>query len=398
MNREDFPILNNDIVYLDSGATTLKPKCVIDSVVDYYSNYSANAHRGDYDISLRVNMVYEGVRGKVKDFINASLCEEIIFTKGTTESLNMVIFGYMAKYLKSGDEVLISKSEHASNILPWMILKEKIGIEVNYIDLDENHSLKVDNVKKSISSKTKVISLAHITNVIGDVRDIDAIGEICKENNILFVVDGAQSVGHRKIDVIKSNISFLAFSAHKMLGPTGVGVLYGRKELLEDMDVLEFGGGMNTFFESDCSYELKELPWKFEAGTQNIAGVIGLGSAIDYLNSVGLDNIHEHEVELKKYAISEIEKIPNINLYNKDSDSGIIVFNINNVFSQDTAVFLNRFNICVRSGNHCAKLLKDEIGITNTCRASLYIYNTKSDIDKLVEALKRQDEVYDNII
>lgn len=398
MNREDFPILNNDIVYLDSGATTLKPKCVIDSVVDYYSNYSANAHRGDYDISLRVNMVYEGVRGKVKDFINASLCEEIIFTKGTTESLNMVIFGYMAKYLKSGDEVLISKSEHASNILPWMILKEKIGIEVNYIDLEENHSLKVDNVKKSISSKTKVISLAHITNVIGDVRDIDAIGEICKENNILFVVDGAQSVGHRKIDVIKSNISFLAFSAHKMLGPTGVGVLYGRKELLEDMDVLEFGGGMNTFFESDCSYELKELPWKFEAGTQNIAGVIGLGSAIDYLNSVGLDNIHEHEVELKKYAISEIEKIPNINLYNKDSDSGIIVFNINNVFSQDTAVFLNRFNICVRSGNHCAKLLKDEIGITNTCRASLYIYNTKSDIDKLVEALKRQDEVYDNII
>lgn len=398
MNREDFPILNNDIVYLDSGATTLKPKCVIDSVVDYYSNYSANAHRGDYDISLRVNMVYEGVRGKAKDFINASLCEEIIFTKGTTESLNMVIFGYMAKYLKSGDEVLISKSEHASNILPWMILKEKIGIEVNYIDLDENHSLKVDNVKKSISSKTKVISLAHITNVIGDVRDIDAIGEICKENNILFVVDGAQSVGHRKIDVIKSNISFLAFSAHKMLGPTGVGVLYGRKELLEDMDVLEFGGGMNTFFESDCSYELKELPWKFEAGTQNIAGVIGLGSAIDYLNSVGLDNIHEHEVELKKYAISEIEKIPNINLYNKDSDSGIIVFNINNVFSQDTAVFLNRFNICVRSGNHCAKLLKDEIGITNTCRASLYIYNTKSDIDKLVEALKRQDEVYDNII
>lgn len=398
MNREDFPILNNDIVYLDSGATTLKPKCVIDSVVDYYYNYSANAHRGDYDISLRVNMVYEGVRGKVKDFINASLCEEIIFTKGTTESLNMVIFGYMAKYLKSGDEVLISKSEHASNILPWMILKEKIGIEVNYIDLDENHSLKVDNVKKSISSKTKVISLAHITNVIGDVRDIDAIGEICKENNILFVVDGAQSIGHRKIDVIKSNISFLAFSAHKMLGPTGVGVLYGRKELLEDMDVLEFGGGMNTFFESDCSYELKELPWKFEAGTQNIAGVIGLGSAIDYLNSVGLDNIHEHEVELKKYAISEIEKIPNINLYNKDSDSGIIVFNINNVFSQDTAVFLNRFNICVRSGNHCAKLLKDEIGITNTCRASLYIYNTKSDIDKLVEALKRQDEVYDNII
>lgn len=398
MNRSDFPILDSNIIYFDNGATTLKPRSVINSVVDYYSNYSSNAHRGDYDISLKVDMAYEGVRGKVKEFINAKRCEEIVFTSGTTSSLNMVIFGYMAKFLKAGDEVLISKSEHASNVLPWMILEEKIGIVVKYIELDDDYSLKVESVKKSITEKTKVISLAHITNVIGDVRDIEAIGALCKEHNILFVVDAAQSIGHKQIDVEKCNISFLAFSGHKMLGPTGIGVLYGKYDLLNEMDVLVYGGGMNAFFEADFSYELKEVPWKFEAGTQNIAGVIGLGSAIDYINKIGLEAIHEYEMELKKFAVSELEKIPNITLYNKETESGIVVFNIDKVFSQDTAVFLNRFNICVRSGNHCAKILKDEIGITNTCRASFYFYNTKEEILKLVEALKRQDEVYDNII
>jgi len=398
MNRGDFPLLSKDIIYFDNGATTLKPRSVIDSIVDYYSKYSANAHRGDYDISLKVDIAYEGVRGKVKDFINASRCEEIVFTKGTTESLNMIVFGYMLNHLKKGDEVLISKSEHASNILPWMILEEKIGIVVKYVELDSDYSLSVDKIKSNITSKTKVISLAHITNVIGDIRDIDIIGEICKEKNILFVVDAAQSIGHIKVDVQKSNISFLAFSAHKMLGPTGVGVLYGRYDLLEELDVLEFGGGMNAFFESDCSYELKEIPWKFEAGTRNIAGVIGLGAAIDYINSIGLEKIHEYEVELKNFAISELKKVPNINIYNENTESGILVFNIDKVFSQDTAIFLNRFNICVRSGNHCAKILKDEIGITNTCRASFYFYNTKEEVLKLVNALNRQDEVYDNII
>lgn len=398
MNRNDFPILDSGIIYLDNGATTLKPKCVIDSVVDYYSNYSANAHRGDYDISLKVDMTYEGVRGKVKDFINANKDEEIVFTSGTTESLNMVVFGYMAKVLKAGDEVLISKSEHASNVLPWLILKERIGIVVKFIELDDNYCLTIESLNKSITDRTKVISLAHITNVIGDVRDIETIGNICREKDILFVVDGAQSIGHKKIDVEKCNVSFLAFSGHKMLGPTGIGVLYGKYDLLNEMDTLKYGGGMNAFFEADSSYELKDVPWKFEAGTQNIAGVIGLGKAIDYLNSIGLDKIHEYELELKRYAISELEKIPNITIYNKNTDSGIVVFNIDRVFSQDTAVFLNRFNICVRSGNHCAKILKDEIGITNTCRASFYFYNTKEDVLRLVEALKRQEEVYDNII
>ena len=398
MNREDFPMLKSGIIYFDNGATTFKPKCVIDSVVDYYSNYSSNSHRGDYDISLRVDSVYEGVREKVKFFINASRVEEIVFTSGTTSSLNMVVFGYMAKYLKEGDEVLLSKSEHASNVLPWIALSEKIGIVIKYVPLEEDYSLSVDRIRSCISSKTKVISLAHVSNVIGDVRDIEAIGKICLDNDILFVLDAAQSVGHRKIDVQKCNISFLAFSGHKMLGPTGIGVLYGKYDLLKSLDVINFGGGMNSFFEDNNSYELKEVPWKFEAGTQNIAGVIGLGSAIDYLNKIGLDKIFEHEYKLKCFAISEMEKIPNIKIYNKNSKSGNIVFNIDKVFSQDTAIFLNQFNICVRSGNHCAKLLKDEIGINNTCRVSFYFYNTEEEVLELIRALKRQDEVYDNII
>lgn len=398
MNREDFPILETGIIYFDNGATTMKPKCVVDKVVEYYTEYTSNAHRGDYDTSLRVDKEYESVRTKVKNLINAAKDEEIVFTKGTTESLNTIVFGYMQKILKKNDEVLISKSEHASNVLPWMILKEKIGIEVKYVDLDENYAVTVENVKRAITDKTKVISLAHVTNVIGDIRDIVEIGKIAKENNILFVVDAAQSIGHVKIDVQKANIDFLGFSAHKMLGPTGIGVLYGKYELLNETDTLEYGGGMNAFFESDCSYELKEVPWKFEAGTQNIAGVIGMGRAIDYILKIGLDKIHEHELELKKYAVSELKKVPNIKIYNENTDSGIIAFNIDKVFSQDTAIFLNRFNICVRSGNHCAKILKDEIGITNTCRTSFYVYNTKEEVDKLIEALKRQDEVYDNIV
>lgn len=398
MNRDDFPILNTGVTYFDNGATTMKPVSVIKGVVEYYAKYTANAHRGDYDLSVKVDSLYEGVRSKVKKLIKANRDEEIVFTSGTTDSLNMIVFGYMASHLRAGDEVLISKGEHASNILPWMVLEKKIGIVVKYIPLDENYELTLENVKRSISAKTKVISIAHISNVIGDVRPIEAIGKIAKENNILFVVDGAQSIGHLEIDVQNANIDFLAFSAHKMCGPTGVGVLYGKYELLEELEALEYGGGMNSFFESDCSYELKSIPFRFEAGTQNIAGVIGLGCAIDYLWKIGLDKIHNYELELKKYAVSELEKIPNITVYNANSQSGIVVFNIDKVFSQDTAIFLNRFGICVRSGNHCSKLLKDEIGITNTCRASFYFYNTKEEIDKLVNALKRQDEVYDNIV
>ena len=400
MNREDFPIFENNknIVYFDNGATTFKPKIVIDEISKYYTTYTANAHRGDYDNSVEVDIRYEKTREKVAKYINASNSNEIVFTKGTTNSINMIVFGFMENYLKNGDEVLISKSEHASNILPWMELANKISIKINFIDLDDNFNITEENLEKAMTSKTKVISLAHITNVIGDIRNIDMIGKKCKERGIIFVVDAAQSIGHRKIDVQNSNIDFLAFSGHKMFGPTGIGVLYGKYELLDKLIPLEYGGGMNSFFESTGEVEYKNLPERLEAGTQNIAGVIGLSAAIDYINSIGIDRIHEYEVELKRYAISKLKDIKDLKIYNSSSNSGIIVFNLDKIFSQDLAAFLNHYKICVRSGNHCAKILKDEIKTTNTCRASFSIYNTKQEIDMMVEILKNHDNIYDVIL
>ena len=393
MYREDFPILKQDLIYLDNGATTMKPQSVINSVVDYYSNYTANAHRGDYDNSLKVDMKYEEVRTKVKNFINCDSEKEVVFTSGATDSLNRVVFGYMKDYLQSGDEVLITKAEHASNVLPWIELEKEIGIKVRYIPLD-NHLVTLENVKNSITENTKVISLAHITNVLGDVRPIEEIGKLAKEHEILFVVDGAQSVPHMKVDVKKLNIDFLAFSAHKMLGPTGVGVLYGKEEYLEKMKPTSFGGGMNSTFVSTGEVEYKSLPSRLEAGTPNIAGVIGLGAAIDYLNSIGMDNIMNHERHLKKYFLEKIKDIPEVVIYNKDIDGSLIAFNIDGVFSQDTAVYLNHYHICVRAGNHCAKILKEDLLVKNTCRISFYLYNTEEEIDKVVEVLKNSKEIF----
>lgn len=398
MNREDFPILSDGLIYFDNAATTQKPKSVVDSIVEYYTKYTANAHRGDYDISLKVDEKYEGVREKVKEFINAKSVKEIIFTKGSTESFNNIVFGYMINNLQKDDEVILTKSEHASNVLPWMVLEEKIGIKIVYADLENDYSLSIDKLKEKINKKTKVISLAHITNAIGDVRPLLEIGALCKEKNILFVVDATQSIGHVKIDVEKYNISFLGFSAHKMLGPTGVGVLYGRLDLLENLVPLEYGGGMNTVFNSSLKYELKELPARLEAGTRNIAGVIGLGAAIDYLNSIGIDRIHEYEKKLKKYLVEKIKKVPNIKIYNDNSESGILLFNLGEYFSQDVAIFLNSYKICIRAGNHCTKMLEEVINKTNTCRISLYFYNTKEEIDKLVEVLMKQDKIFDTIV
>ena len=398
MNREDFPILNNDIIYFDNGATTLKPKYVIDKVLEYYNEYTANAHRGDYSNSQKVDEIYEETRVKIKEFINASRKEEIIFTKGATDSINMIVFGFMKNYLKKDDEVIITRSEHASNFLPWLELQKEKGIRVKYIDLNSNLEVTIENLEKQITSKTKVISLAHITNVVGDIRPVEEIGKLCRERGIIFVVDGAQSIGHVKTNVKKCQIDFLAFSAHKMLGPTGVGVLYGRYDLLDKLKPTEFGGGMNVSFDSLGNVEYKELPSRLEAGTPNISGVIGFNAAIDYIENLGLEKIHSHEVALKRYAISELEKIEGIEIYNKSTNSGTIVFNIKDVFPQDTAIYLDNYNICVRAGNHCAKTLKEELGIKNTCRISFYLYNSKEEIDKLIEALKKKEKIYDVII
>ncbi len=397
MNRDDFLMLNNDYIYFDNGATTFKPNSVVSSVVDYYTKYTANSHRGDYDLSQKVDYLYEETRDKVKNFINASSSKEIIFTSGTTMSLNMIVFGFMKYYLQKGDEVLITKAEHASNVLPWLELEKEIGIVVKYIPLKD---LKVDieTVKNCITEKTKVISLAYITNVIGDIRPIKEIAKLIHENNGLIVVDGAQSVPHIKTDVIEDDIDFLAFSAHKMLGPTGTGVLYGKYTYLDKMKPIFYGGGMNSRFESTKEIEYKTLPLRLEAGTQNIAGVLGLSASIDYLNSIGINKIHEHELELKNYLLEKLKNIDNITVYNKNTDSGIVVFNIDNIFSEDTSRYLNHYHIFVRAGNHCTKMVKDELGIKNTCRISFYLYNTKEEIDKLIEVLKNNKDLYEIIL
>jgi len=396
MKREDFPILS-DVVYLDNGATTLKPKCVINVMNDYYLNHTSNIHRGDYDAAIKTNELYDNVRKIVADFINCNE-NEVIYTSGATESINMVVFGYMKNNLKAGDEVLLNKAEHASNILPWIKLSEEIGIVIKYVPLDDDYSLTLDNIKKCITDKTKVISLAHVSNVIGDVRDIKEIIKYAHENNIIVNVDGAQSVPHMKIDFKDLDIDFLSFSGHKMCGPTGVGILVGKYELLENMEPIMYGGGMNSSFEDDNSYELKSIPTRFEAGTPAIAEVIGLGEAIKYLESIGMDKIHEYEKELKKYFLDKVKDINNIIIYNQSIDSGIIAFNVDGVFAQDTSMYLNHYKIAVRAGNHCTKLLKDEMNIRNTVRVSLYFYNNYEDIDKLIEVLKNSKDIFNVII
>lgn len=398
MNRDDFPAIDNNLIYFDNSATSLKPKCVIDKMMEYYSKYTSNIHRGDYNNAIRTNKEYDEAREVVKEFIHAKSMEEIVFTSGTTDSLNTIVFGYFKNILNKDDEVLITKSEHASNVLPWFVLEKMGKCTIKYIPLNENYEVTLENVKKSINKNTKVICIAHVSNVIGDIRDIEGIGKITKNNNLYFVVDAAQSVSHINIDVIKSNISFLAFSGHKMCGPTGVGVLYGKNEYLKDLVPLKYGGGMNESFDSDKSYILKNFPISLEAGTPPIAEVIGLKEAINYVTSIGVDNIHKHELELKKYLISKIENMDNIIIYNKHTESGIVTFNIKDVFAQDTSIYLNTYGIAIRAGNHCAKILKDEIGIKNTCRISFYIYNTFEEVDKLVEALKNSDKLYDVVI
>lgn len=397
MNREDFPMLKQDIIYFDSGATCLKPNVLSEATTEYYNTYSANTHRGDYDISLKVDEKYEGTRELVRKFIGAQKKEEIIFTNGATDSMNKLIFGYFKNYLKKGDEVLITKSEHASNILPWFELQDEIGIVIKYIPLNQDLKVTLENVENSITEKTKVISIAHTTNVVGDVRPIKDIAKISHSKNILFVVDGAQSVPHMKYDVVDLDIDFLVFSAHKMYGPTGVGILYGKYELLNNIRPTEFGGGMNSVFYHDGVRIYNELPYLLEAGTPNIAGVIGLGSVIKYLNNVGIDKIKNHELELRKYAISKLKENNDIIIYNENSESGIIAFNMKDIFAQDLAIYLNKYKICVRAGNHCAKILKDELGIKNTCRISLAMYNTKEEIDYLMNAINNPN-IKDEII
>ena len=384
MNREDFSIFkNNKMVYFDNGATTLKPDCVREEIDNYYNKYTSSIHRGDYATSLKVSELYEDCREEVRSFINAKHTSEIVFTSGTTKSLNDIAFGYFKYHLKKDDEVIITESEHASNVLPWFMLAKELGIKVKYIPLNEKNEVTIDNLMKVITNKTKVVSIAHITNVIGDVRSVKEISRVCHDRNILLVVDAAQSIAHEKIDVQDMDIDFLAFSGHKIYGPTGIGVLYGKFDLLKELVPLEYGGGMNAIFNKDGYVELKDLPDKLEAGTPNIEGVLGLCECIKYVKKIGIDKIKELDF---------------IEVYNRDTDGTIVAFNIKGVFSQDTAIYLDKYNICVRAGNHCAKILKEVFNIANTCRISLSFYNTYEEVDLLINVLKNSKNIWEEIL
>ncbi len=388
MYRSEFPILSDGVIYFDTAATSLKPLCMVKAIDEYYLKYSANVHRGDYSMSLKVDAMYEGTRQKIKEFINAESKNNIVFTSGTTDSINKAVFGFFANYLQADDEVLITHAEHASNILPWFELAEKKNIIVKYIDLTADYKVIIENVKKAITSKTKVISIASITNVIGDIRPIDEIISYAHSLGIIVMIDAAQSISHEKTDVQASNADFLAFSGHKMGGPTGVGVLYISNKYLKEIKATTFGGGMNASFEDNGTRIYDDMPQLMEAGTQNIAGVIGLGATIDFLTDIGIEKINAYEFELRKYLILKLKEISNIEIYNETSESSIVTFNYRDIFAQDLAIYLNKYKICVRAGNHCAKILKHELGIKNTCRISLAFYNTKEEIDILVKALK----------
>ena len=388
MNRDDFNILKSGVIYFDNGATTLKPKILGEAVADYYDNYSSNAHRGDYTLSLKASEKYEETRGLVKDLINAHKTSEIAFTSGTTDSINKIVFGYFKYFLHDGDEVLLTKSEHASNLLPWFELASLKNLKISYIELDSNHEVLIENVKRTITDKTKVISIAHISNVVGDIRPVKEIIRLAHEYGILVLLDGAQSVPHLKVDVQDLDVDFLAFSAHKMCGPTGVGVLYGKESLLNDIRPIIFGGGMNADFNTAGERIYKSMPERLEAGTPNVAGVIGFGFVIKYLMGIGFDNIHRYELELKHYLVKRLKEIKEVTIYNAHSESGIVTINYDGIFPQDLSIYLDKYNICTRAGNHCAKILKDELHIKNTCRISLYFYNSKEEIDKLITALK----------
>ena len=398
--RKDFPMLNgktmhgHPLIYLDNGATTLKPQVVIDSVCDYLSHYSGNAHRGDYDLSHEVDEQYENVRDIVKNFINAKDSKEIVFTSGSTDSLNMIAYGYGKTHLKVGDEILLTVAEHASNTLPWFDVAKEVGAVVNYIDLDEKGCLTLENVKKAITDQTKIIAIAEVTNVLGFHIAMHDICAYAHNKGIIVVADGAQSVPHQKTDVTYTDVDFLAFSGHKMCGPTGVGVLYGKYDLLCEMKPTRLGGGSNSRYNSCGDVTLKNPPYKFEAGTPNIEGVIGLGSAITYIQNLGMDNIESYEQELRQYCVEKMKQLDNIEIYNEESQ-GAIAFNIKGVFSQDGASLFNTYGIAVRAGNHCAKILDEFLNVTTTLRASFYFYNTKDEIDQFIEVCKKGDDFLD---
>lgn len=390
MNGNDFPMLKKDLVYFDNAATTFKPYRVINKMNEYYLDYNANSHRGDYDISFKVDDEIDYTRDLVKCFINARRKEEIIFTRNTTDSINTIVFGYFLNNLDSGDEIILSSSEHASNILPWLILSIKKNVKVVFVD-SVNEKLNINDLVSKINSKTKVISLAQVTNVSGDVRDIKKITSIAHKYGILVVVDAAQSAPHMKIDVSDMDADFLAFSAHKMCGPTGLGVLYGKSELLNKMIPYSYGGGMNETYDEN-KLKLLPLPYRFEAGTPNLSAIVGFSETIKFLNEIGMDNIQRHVKYLRRYLVKRLKEISYVKIYNEDCEGASVIINVDGLLSGDVGLYLNTKKICVRSGKHCAKMGDNK---EDTVRISLYFYNTYEEIDLLIDALKDRKALYE---
>ena len=395
--RADFPVLSRTmsglpVCYLDNSATTLKPQSMIDAVVHYYSYLGANAHRGDYEMSAQVDQAFESARKTAQQFIHAARPEEIVFTSGSTEGLNMIASMLSHQKLQKDDVILSILSEHASSILPWMEAGKEVGTKIEYIPLDEKGRVTIDHFKKALHDKVKVVSIAQVSNVLGYEAPIREMAKICHERDIILVVDGAQSIAHLPVDVQDLDCDFFVCSAHKMCGPTGIGFLYGKYEWLEQLTPIYFGGESNARFDKEGNLILKNTPLKFESGTQPIEGTIGMAAAMDYLTNLGRENIHAYELELKNYFLKQIEDMDTIEVYNADNQSGIITFNVFDhgkmIFPQDVASFLNTKGIAIRSGQHCAKLLGDVLHVPGTCRASLYFYNTFEDVDRLVAALK----------
>lgn len=399
--RQQFPILFQEVndeplVYLDNAATTQKPKAVLDQLAYYYEHDNANVHRGVHTLAERATKEYEASREKVRALIHARETAEVLFTRGTTTGLNWIAKSYGDLAVSAGDEIVISYMEHHSNIIPWQQLAERKGATLKYIDITPEGFLDMESAQQQITEKTKIVSVAHVSNVLGVINPVKALAELAHKHGAVMVVDGAQAVPHMSVDVQELNADFYAFSGHKMCGPTGIGVLYGKRTLLEQMEPVEFGGEMIDFVNLyDSTW--KELPWKFEAGTPNIAGAIALGAAVDYLTEIGLENVHQHEADLVAYVLPKLQAIEGLTIYgpqNPEDHTGVIAFNLDGLHPHDVATALDMEGVAVRAGHHCAQPLLKYLEVPAAARASFYLYNTKADADRLVEAILATKEFF----
>ncbi|HLQ71971.1 MAG TPA: cysteine desulfurase [Bacillota bacterium] len=399
--RQEFPVLNQEVnghplVYLDSSATSQKPTRVINVLNDYYNYDNSNVHRGVHTLGSRATDQYEGAREKVRRFINANSTSEIIFNRGTTTGINTVAMSYARDNLSEGDEIVITPMEHHSNIIPWQQAAKRTGATLKYIPLQEDGTVSLEDVRNTLTTNTKIVAVAHVSNVLGTINPVKQITQIAHEHGAICVIDGAQSVPHMKVDMEDIDCDFYAFSGHKMCGPTGIGVLYGKRHLLNNMEPVEFGGEMIDFVNLyDSTW--KELPWKFEGGTPIIAGAIGLGAAIDFLEEIGMDAISEHGEELSSYAFETLSNVDGLTIYGPEKRASLITFNLTDVHPHDTSTVLDAEGIAVRAGHHCAQPLMKWLGVVATARASFYLYNTKEEIDRLAEGLLKTKEYFGDV-